>query len=88
MTALLAKSSFQLPPCPATHTTLLRLLAVPCVSFRISSDPSNLPPSLSATLQSKLPTMSHEERFIPERQKLDQLGVVKDYAVHPRLDYR
>ena len=32
--------------------------------------------------------MSHEERFIPERQKLDQLGVVKDYAVHPRLDYR
>lgn len=32
--------------------------------------------------------MSHEDRFIPERQKLDQLGVVKDYAVHPRLDYR
>ena len=32
--------------------------------------------------------MSHEERFVPERQKLDQLGVVKDYAVHPRLDYR
>ena len=32
--------------------------------------------------------MAHEERFIPERQKLDQLGVVKDYAAVPRLEYR
>ena len=28
------------------------------------------------------------ERFIPPRQKLDQLGIVKDYAVVPRLEYR
>ena len=32
--------------------------------------------------------MSHEERFIPPRQKLDQLGVVKDYSAIPRLEYR
>lgn len=33
--------------------------------------------------------MAHEaERFIPPRQKLDQLSVVKDYAVVPRLEYR
>jgi hypothetical protein len=32
--------------------------------------------------------MAHEERFIPDRQKLDQLGVVKDYAAVPRLEYR
>jgi hypothetical protein len=30
----------------------------------------------------------HEERFIPPRQKLDQLSVVKDYATVPRLEYR
>jgi hypothetical protein len=33
-------------------------------------------------------TMAHEERFIPERQKLDQLSIVKDYAAVPRLEYR
>ena len=33
-------------------------------------------------------TMAHEERFIPPRQKLDQLSVVKDYAAVPRLEYR
>ena len=33
-------------------------------------------------------SMSHEERFIPERQKLDQLSVIKDYAAVPRLEYR
>lgn len=32
--------------------------------------------------------MAHEERFIPPRRKLDQLGIVKDYATHPRLEYR
>jgi len=33
--------------------------------------------------------MAHEvERFIPTRQKVDQLSVVQDYAVIPRLDYR
>ena len=33
--------------------------------------------------------MSHaDERFIPPRQKLDQVSVVKDYAATPRLDYR
>ena len=32
--------------------------------------------------------MAHEERFIPERQKLDQLSVIKDYAAVPRLEYR
>ena len=33
--------------------------------------------------------MAHQdERFIPPRQKLDQLSVVKDYAAVPRLDYR
>jgi V-type H+-transporting ATPase subunit B len=32
--------------------------------------------------------MSHEERFIPERQKIDPLAVVKDYATYPRLEYR
>lgn len=32
--------------------------------------------------------MAHEERFIPPRQKLDQLSVVKDYNIIPRLDYR
>lgn len=32
--------------------------------------------------------MAHEERFIPERQKLDQLSVIKDYATVPRLEYR
>ena len=32
--------------------------------------------------------MAHEERFIPPRQKLDQLSVVKDYAAVPRLEYR
>ncbi|KAL3799398.1 hypothetical protein ACHAW5_000571 [Stephanodiscus triporus] len=32
--------------------------------------------------------MSHEERFIPPRQKLDQLSVVKDYSAIPRLEYR
>ncbi len=33
--------------------------------------------------------MSHgDERFIPPRQKLDQLSVVKDYATVPRLEYR
>jgi hypothetical protein len=31
---------------------------------------------------------SHEERFIPQRQKLDQLSVVKDYSAVPRLEYR
>jgi hypothetical protein len=30
----------------------------------------------------------HEERIIPPRQKLDQLGIVKDYAAVPRLEYR
>ena len=30
----------------------------------------------------------HEERFIPPRQKLDQLSVVKDYSAIPRLEYR
>jgi hypothetical protein len=30
----------------------------------------------------------HEERFIPPRQKLDQLSIVKDYAAVPRLEYR
>jgi hypothetical protein len=30
--------------------------------------------------------MAHaEERFIPPRQKMDQLSVVKDYAAVPRL---
>jgi hypothetical protein len=29
-----------------------------------------------------------EERFIPERKKLDQLSIVKDYATTPRLEYR
>eukprot|EP00957_Ditylum_brightwellii_P060416 4587041-Ditylum_brightwellii.AAC.1 len=32
--------------------------------------------------------MAHEERFIPPRQKLDQLSIVKDYAAVPRLEYR
>merc|ERR1719297_13294 len=34
--------------------------------------------------------MSHQEeaRFIPPRQKLDQLGVIKEYNVVPRLEYR
>jgi hypothetical protein len=31
--------------------------------------------------------MSHLEN-IPERQKIDPLAVVKDYAVVPRLEYR
>jgi V-type H+-transporting ATPase subunit B len=31
---------------------------------------------------------AHTERFIPERQKLDQLSIVKDYATVPRLEYR
>jgi hypothetical protein len=30
----------------------------------------------------------HEDRFIPERHKLDQLSIVKDYATVPRLEYR
>jgi hypothetical protein len=30
----------------------------------------------------------HVERFVPERQKLDQLSLVKDYATVPRLEYR
>ncbi len=30
----------------------------------------------------------HEERFIPPRQKMDQLSVVKDYSAIPRLEYR
>ena len=30
----------------------------------------------------------NEERFIPPRQKLDQLSVVKDYSAIPRLEYR
>ena len=30
----------------------------------------------------------HDERFIPERKKLDQLSLVKDYAAVPRLEYR
>jgi V-type H+-transporting ATPase subunit B len=30
----------------------------------------------------------HEDRFIPPRQKLDQLSVVKDYSAIPRLEYR
>ena len=29
-----------------------------------------------------------DERFIPPRQKMDQLSVVKDYSVIPRLEYR
>ena len=33
-------------------------------------------------------TMSHEDKFIPERKKLDQLSVVKDYSAIPRLEYR
>jgi V-type H+-transporting ATPase subunit B len=32
--------------------------------------------------------MAHVERFIPERQKLDQLSIIKDYAAVPRLEYR
>lgn len=32
--------------------------------------------------------MAHVEKFIPPRQKLDQIGVVKDYAITPRLEYR
>jgi hypothetical protein len=30
----------------------------------------------------------HDERFIPERQKLDQIKLIKDYAAVPRLEYR
>ena len=33
-------------------------------------------------------TMVEAERFIPERQKLDQVSLVKDYAAVPRLEYR
>jgi hypothetical protein len=33
-------------------------------------------------------TEGHEERFIPERQAIDPLAVVKDYATVPRLEYR
>jgi hypothetical protein len=33
-------------------------------------------------------TEGHEERFVPERQKLDPLAIVKDYATVPRLEYR
>jgi len=29
-----------------------------------------------------------EERFIPQRHKLDPVGLVKDYSVCPRLEYR
>ena len=29
-----------------------------------------------------------DERFIPPRQKMDQLSVVKDYSAIPRLEYR
>lgn len=32
--------------------------------------------------------MAHVDKFIPVRQKLDQIGVVKDYAITPRLEYR
>jgi hypothetical protein len=33
--------------------------------------------------------MAHQDaRFIPVRKKFDQLSIIKDYAVHPRLDYR
>ena len=35
----------------------------------------------------KFATMAHLEN-IPERQKLDPLAVVKDYAAVPRLEYR
>jgi hypothetical protein len=33
-------------------------------------------------------TEGHDERFVPERQKLDPLAIVKDYATVPRLEYR
>ena len=29
-----------------------------------------------------------EERFIPPRQKMDPLAIVKDYSAVPRLEYR
>lgn len=32
--------------------------------------------------------MSHDERFIPERKRVDQLSLIKDYAAVPRLEYR
>jgi hypothetical protein len=31
--------------------------------------------------------MAHLEN-IPERRKLDPLSIIKDYATHPRLEYR
>ena len=45
----------------------------------------------SQILKLILPTTtmaSHDEKFIPERKKLDQLSVVKDYSAIPRLEYR
>jgi hypothetical protein len=49
-------------------------------------NPSSIAPTTKGSINS---TMSHaEERFIPERQKIDQLSVVKDYATVPRLEYR
>lgn len=31
---------------------------------------------------------AHVEHFIPPRNKLDQISLVKDYAAVPRLEYR
>lgn len=36
------------------------------------------------------PTMAeaHEERFIPTRQKLNQISLIDGYSAVPRLEYR
>jgi hypothetical protein len=45
--------------------------------------------SLALQGHNKTTTMSaHDDRFVPERKKLDQLSVVKDYSAVPRLEYR
>ena len=48
-----------------------------------------LRPIIDSIEEREIQTMAHhEERFIPPRQKLDQLSVVKDYSAIPRLEYR
>lgn len=50
-----------------------------CATHAVTANAQHFPATMAAV---------HEERFIPERQKLDQLSLVKDYATIPRLEYR
>ena len=78
-TATNARSILDRSKATPPHTPLQRASTTTTTT---TTSTSSTPPPPART------KMSHEERFIPPRVKLDQLGVVKDYSAQPRLEYR